>query len=279
MMQASDEIKKIVKEKYGKIAEQSGKKKDESCCSPEKSKTEKSCCESEEVDYSVFSDDYSKVEGYLADADLGLGCGLPTAHAGIKAGDTVLDLGSGAGNDVFVARALVGDSGKVVGVDMTEEMIAKARENNRKLGYSNVEFRFGEIEDLPVDNATVDVVISNCVLNLVPDKNKAFREIYRVLKPGAHFCVSDVVYQGEMSEKMQKSAELYAGCVAGAMKESDYIETIRLAGFNKIEIKKKKVIDLPDDLLESYLDMDEIERYRSGRFGLFSITVVGYKSA
>ncbi|MEJ2048733.1 MAG: arsenite methyltransferase [Calditrichota bacterium] len=276
-MQTSDEIKKTVKEKYGKIAEQSGKQKDEPCCALEKSKTEKLCCESEEVDYSVFSDDYSKVEGYLADADLGLGCGLPTAHAGIKAGDTVLDLGSGAGNDVFVARALVGDSGKVIGVDMTEEMIAKAEENNQKLGYTNVEFRFGEIEDLPANNATVDVVISNCVLNLVPDKNKAFREIYRVLKPGAHFCVSDVVYQGEMSEKMQKSAELYAGCVAGAMIESDYIETIRLAGFNKIEIKKKKVIDLPDDLLESYLDKSEIEPYRLGTFGLFSITLVGYK--
>ena len=278
-MQTSDEIKKIVKEKYGKIAEQTGQKKDESCCGSGKTKTEKSCCGSDEVNYSVFSDDYSQVEGYLAEADLGLGCDLPTEHAGIKAGDTVLDLGSGAGNDVFVARALVGDSGKVIGVDMTEEMIAKAEENKQKLGYTNVEFRYGEIEELPVENHTVDVVISNCVLNLVPDKNKAFREIYRVLKPDAHFCISDVVYQGEMSRKLRESAELYAGCVAGALKEEDYLATVQKAGFEKIEIKKKKVIDLPDDLLESYLNKDEINRYRSGNFGLFSITLVGYKSA
>jgi arsenite methyltransferase len=276
-MQTSDEIKKIVKEKYGKIAEQSVQKQDESCCGSDKTNTEKSCCGSNEVEYSVFSDDYSQIKGYLADADLGLGCGLPTEHAGIKAGDTVLDLGSGAGNDVFVARALVGDSGKVIGVDMTEEMITRAEKNKRKLGYTNVEFRFGEIENLPIDNDTMDVVISNCVLNLVPDKNKAFREIYRVLKADAHFCVSDVVYQGKMSEKLQQSAELYAGCVAGAMEEKDYLDTIRQAGFVRVDIKKKKVIDLPDEMLEFYLDKHEIERYRSGEFGLFSVTVVGSK--
>jgi arsenite methyltransferase len=277
MMQNSNEIKRIVKEKYGKIAEQSGGKPNESCCGSGKTGAEKSCCGNNEAEYSVFSDDYSQIKGYLAEADLGLGCGLPTEYAGIKAGDTVLDLGSGAGNDVFVARALVGDSGKVIGVDMTEEMIAKAEENKRKLGYTNVEFRFGEIEDLPIDNDTTDVVISNCVLNLVPDKNKAFCEIYRVLKAGAHFCVSDVVYQGNMSEKLLRSAELYAGCVAGAMRENDYLDTIRKAGFTGVEIKKEKEVDLPNEMLESYLDKHEIERYHSGEFGLFSVTVVGSK--
>ncbi|MEJ2656306.1 MAG: arsenite methyltransferase, partial [Desulfobacterales bacterium] len=227
MMQTSDEIKKIVKEKYGKIAQQSDKRKDECCCGSGKSEKEISCCGSDKTDYSVFSDDYSQLEGYAADADLGLGCGLPTEHAGIRTGDTVLDLGSGAGNDAFVARALVGESGKVIGVDMTDEMIVRAEKNKVKLGYANVEFHYGEIEDIPVDNATVDVVISNCVLNLVPDKNRAFQEIHRVLKLGAHFCISDVVYQGQMSAKMLQSAELYAGCVAGAMEENKYLDTIR----------------------------------------------------
>jgi ubiquinone/menaquinone biosynthesis C-methylase UbiE len=137
-----------------------------------------------------MKDEYQQVNGYVAEADLGLGCGLPTQYAGINEGDTVVDLGSGAGNDVFVARSIVGEKGRVTGIDMTEEMIEKATNNNKKLGFKNVEFRLGDIENLPIENDSVDVVVSNCVLNLVPDKFKAFKEIYRILKPGGHFCVS-----------------------------------------------------------------------------------------
>src|SRR3989338_2079512 len=180
-------IKQTIKEKYGEIAKQSKEQNESSCCGAGGCST---------VDYAVFSENYNQLEGYVPDADLGLGCGLPTAFALIKKGDTVLDLGSGAGNDCFVARALTGETGKVIGVDMTEVMIAKARENAEKLNFNNVEFRLGDVESLPIGGNRIDVVISNCVLNLVPDKEKAFAEMYRVLKPGGHFSVSDVVLKG-----------------------------------------------------------------------------------
>jgi len=263
-----EDLKLIVKEKYGEIANSSS-----SCCGPS------SCCGTSNkiVGYTVMNDEYTHLEGYVADADLSLGCGLPTEFAGIKVGDTVIDLGSGAGNDVFVARAIVGEEGKVIGVDMTKEMIAKAEQNKSKLGYKNVEFRFGDIEDLPLANNLADVIVSNCVLNLVPDKEKAFSEIYRTLKPGAHFCVSDIVIKGELHPELKKSAEMYAGCVAGAIQQEDYLAKIKDAGFINTEIKKTKIIELPDDVLLQYLDKDQLQVYKSSGVGIFSITVVAEK--
>lgn len=264
-MKNENELKQIVKEKYGQIAKDSGGC---SCgCGPSV----------QAADFSIMKDDYSNVQGYVKDADLNLGCGLPTEYAGIKVGDTVVDLGSGAGNDVFIARAIVGETGKVLGIDMTEEMIEKAVKNNQKLGYKNVEFKLGDIENMPVENQLVDVVVSNCVLNLVPNKEKAFAEIYRILKPGAHFCVSDIVIKGKMTPALQKSAELYAGCVSGAIEEGEYLRIIKDAGFTNIEIKKSKKIELPEDLLKQYLSEVGLKEYYENLKGIISITVVGYK--
>ncbi len=259
-----DNAKEIVKEKYAEIA----KKESNCCCSGKNEKI---------VDYTIFQDDYSKFAGYVADADLGLGCGVPTEHAGIKEGDFALDLGCGAGNDVFIARTQVGKSGKVIGVDMTQEMIDKANRNKERLGLENVEFKLGEIEQLPVEQGVIDVVLSNCVLNLVPDKRAAFSEIYRVLKPGAHFCISDIVLIGFLPEGLRKSAEMYAGCVSGALQKQDYMNIIREAGFKQVEIKNTKTIGLPDELLSKYLSNDEINDFKRNEIGIFSITVVGYK--
>lgn len=269
-MRNEKEIKELVKEKYGEIAKGSG-----SCCGPT------SCCgpsENKIAGYTVMQDEYDHLQGYVAEADLGLGCGLPTEHAGIKEGNTVVDLGSGAGNDVFVARAIAGDSGKVIGIDMTEEMIAKANRNNQKLGYKNVEFKLGDIENMPLENAIADVVVSNCVLNLVPDKQKAFSEIFRVLKIGGHFCVSDIVIKGNLPENLKKSAEMYAGCVAGAIQQDDYLKIIEESGFKNVEIKKTKVIDLPDEVLKEYISDEQIKQYRQSGVGVFSITVTAYKN-
>lgn len=266
-MATNEELKQIVKEKYGEIAE-----KNSSCCGP-------TCCEptNKVVDYTIMQDDYTNLKGYVADADLGLGCGLPTELAGIEEGSTVVDLGSGAGNDVFISRALVGESGKVIGLDFTQEMIDKANDNNRKLGYDNVEFQLGEIENMPIENDVADVVVSNCVLNLVPDKEKAFTEMYRIIKPGGHFCVSDIVLKGELPAGLQKSAAMYAGCVSGAIQQDEYLKILNEAGFINVEVKKTKVIELPDDVLSEFLSDDEIELFRNSNVGIYSITVVGYK--
>ncbi len=269
-MPTNNEIKQVVKEKYGEIAANNS-----SCCGPT------SCCgtKNKVIDYSIMQDDYTGLDGYVADADLGLGCGLPIEFAGIKKGDTVVDLGAGAGNDVFVARALTGEEGKVIGIDMTEEMISKANINNAKLGYKNVDFRLGEIENMPIDNDVADVIVSNCVLNLVPDKLKAFSEMYRVTKPGGHFCVSDIVLKGELPTQLKKSAEMYAGCVAGAVQQDEYLGIIEQAGFKDVEIKKTKVIELPDNILEDYLSSEGMKTYKESKIGIFSITVVGYKKS
>ncbi len=264
-MENSTNIKEIVKQKYGTIATESNKEK--GCCGDSK----------KIVDYSIFSDDYSKLDGYSKDADLGLGCGLPTKFAELKKDNTVVDLGAGAGNDVFVARSIVGDTGKVIGIDMTEEMIELANKNKEKLGYSNVDFRLGEIEDLPVDKDSTDIVISNCVLNLVPDKAKAFSEIHRILKKDGHFCVSDVVLVGNLPKGLKKSAEMYAGCVAGALQKDDYIKTIHDTGFKNVEIKQTKTITIPDDILEKYLSKKQLVEYQQSGIGIYSITVVGEK--
>lgn len=264
-MDSEKNIKEIVKEKYSEIAIATSRK---CCCGSSNNKI---------VGYTIMNDDYTNLEGYIPDADLGLGCGLPTQFADIKKGDVVVDLGSGAGNDVFVARSLVGDEGKVVGIDFTDEMIIKANFNNDRLGYKNVEFKLGEIEDIPLPDEYADVLVSNCVLNLVPDKIKAFSEIYRILKPGAHFCVSDIVIKGELPAELKKSAEMYAGCVAGALQQDEYLRIINSTGFVNSEIKKTKVIELPDEVLKNYLDDEGIRSYKNKLNGIFSITVVGYK--
>jgi arsenite methyltransferase len=203
--------------------------------------------------------------------------GLPTKFADIKDGDIVVDLGSGAGNDVFIARSLVGDNGKVIGIDFTPEMIAKAENNKMKLGYTNIDFKLGEIEAIPLDNNTADVVVSNCVLNLVPDKIKAFNEIYRIIKFGGQFCVSDIVIKGDLPGQLKKSAEMYAGCIAGAIQQDEYLSLIKASGFRDVEIKKVKTIQLPDEVLLRYLSVEKIEEFRNSKLGIFSITVTGKK--
>ncbi|MDZ7604665.1 MAG: arsenite methyltransferase [Cyclobacteriaceae bacterium] len=216
-----------------------------SCCGPS------TCCG--ELEFSMIGDEYKNVEGHVSEADLGLGCGLPTQFAGIKPGDSVLDLGSGAGNDCFVARAIVGETGKVTGLDFTDAMVAKAIENNEKLGFTNVEFVQGDIEEMPLPDNQFDVVVSNCVLNLVPDKSKAFTQIIRVLKTGGHFCISDVVIKGELPEKLQRDAEMYAGCVSGAIKMDEYLQIIKKKGFKNTTVHKQKEIFIPADILVKYL--------------------------
>ena len=226
-----------------------------------------------------MSDDYSELKGYNPDADLGLGCGLPTRFAKIKQGDVVIDLGSGAGNDCFIARAETGESGKVIGIDFTEAMISKARNNAQRLGFSNVEFRQGDIERMPVSADTADVVVSNCVLNLVPSKENVFKEIYRVLKPGGHFSISDIVLIGDLPPELQEAAEMYAGCVAGAIQKNDYLEIITKSGFKNITLQKEKTIVIPDDILIRYLTAERIEQLKSSGLGIFSITVYAEKPA
>jgi len=261
-------LKTIVKEKYGQIALQVEHNQG-SCCGPVSD-----CCG---VDYTIFSENYDNLQGYNKDADLGLGCGIPTDFAGIEPGHHVLDLGSGAGNDCFVARALVGETGQVTGIDFTDAMVEKAKRNLEKIGYSNVHFVKGDIEQMPFEKDRFDVVISNCVLNLVPDKNKAFSEIFRVLKPGGHFCVSDVVIKGEMPEKLKADAEMYAGCVSGAMQMEDYLAAAKNAGFKNLAVHKERKIDIPESILRQYLDDDKLNDVASGKFGIFSITLSAAK--
>lgn len=267
-METAEQLKQLVKEKYSEIALQSKEQNQASCCGS-------GCC-SDEV-YNIMSEDYTKLEGYNADADLGLGCGLPTEFALIKKGDTVVDLGSGAGNDAFVARSITGEAGKVIGIDFTEAMINKARENAEKLNFNNVEFRYGDIEKIPLTANKADVVVSNCVLNLVPNKQQAFKEVFRILKPNGHFSVSDVVLIGELPENLKKASEMYAGCVAGAMQKDEYLKIIEKTGFKNIKIQKEKVISIPDDILSRYMSAEEIKAYKNSKEGIFSITVYADK--
>ena len=263
-------LKENVRRQYGAIARQAKATNASSCCGAGGCSTEV---------YNIMTDDYTGLAGYAPDADLGLGCGLPTQFAGIRPGDTVLDLGSGAGNDCFVARHETGADGRVIGVDFTPEMVAKARENAGKLGFQNVEFRQGDIEELPVSDGMIDVVVSNCVLNLVPDKRKAFSEVMRVLRPGGHFSISDVVLAGELPEAIREAAEMYAGCVSGALQESEYLGIIHALGFEQVTVQKRKAIVVPDDILSNYLDPAAMEQYRASGTGIFSITVSASKSA
>jgi len=260
-------IKETVKEKYSLIARQNSNSK--GCCGPS------SCCG--ELEFNMIGDEYLHIEGYVPDADLGLGCGLPTEFSGIKAGDAVLDLGSGAGNDCFVARQLTGPEGSVTGIDFSVDMIDKANLNLEKTGYKNIKFIQGDIEAMPLPSSTYNVVISNCVLNLVPDKNKAFSEISRVLKPGGRFCISDVVVEGTLPSGLKEAAEMYAGCVAGAMLKSDYLKVIEEQGFSNILVRKEKPIVIPDNVLSSYLSEQEKTTFKMSGTGIFSITVTAEK--
>lgn len=266
----AETIKKDIKRSYGEIAKrniQAG------CCS-----TEGDCCGTGETGNSM-SEAYTNIEGYQSEADLSLGCGLPTETANMKEGDIVIDLGSGAGNDAFIARRIVGESGKVIGIDMTPEMVIRALQNNQKLGYRNVEFVLGEIENMQeIADNTADVVISNCVMNLVPDKEKAFKEVHRVLKSGGHFSISDIVYSGTMPKGILEAYEMYAGCVAGASEKDKYFGIIKNAGFKNIQIKKERIIDLSDELLQKYMSKQEIEEYKNSGSGMYSITVYADKS-
>jgi len=260
-------LKTQVREKYGEIANQASEKKGCGCG-----------CSSSSVEFSMIGDEYNKVDGYVADADLGLGCGIPTDLAGIEEGQTVLDLGSGAGLDVFVARKIVGDKGRVIGVDMTPEMIEKAKQNADKHGFTNTEFILGDIEALPVESGSVDVIISNCVLNLVPDKQKAFAEMYRVLKPGGHFTVSDIVVSGgDLPEAIQKAAEMYVGCVSGAMQQDEYMDVIRKANFQNVATLQQRTIPIPQEELEKFLSHEEVEAFQSSDTKVLSVTVKGVR--
>ncbi|PWK78185.1 methyltransferase family protein [Mucilaginibacter oryzae] len=267
-MKTNHELKELVKLKYSEIALQDKETNQASCCGAGGCSTEV---------YNIMSEDYTELEGYNAGADLGLGCGLPTQFARIKKGDVVIDLGSGAGNDCFIARAETGETGKVIGIDFTEAMINKARENADKLGYNNVEFRLGDIENMPVTANKADVVVSNCVLNLVPDKDAVIKDIYRVLKPGGHFSISDIVLTGSLPEKIRSAAEMYAGCVSGAIQKEEYLGLISKNGFSNITVQKEKSIIIPDDILGNYLSTEEIAEFKNGRGAIVSVTVYAEK--
>jgi len=244
-MKNSEDLKLLVKSKYGKVAT-----------------TGSSCGNSEcgcSDDTSFTNETYRQVDGYFPEADLGLGCGLPTELAQIRKGDVVVDLGSGAGNDCFVARSLTGAYGKVIGIDFTPEMIEKARKNAQKLGFKNVHFIEADIEKMPLSKDIADVVISNCVMNLVPDKKAAFAETFRILKPGGHFSISDVVIKGDLPQKLRESAELYAGCVSGASQFDEYLDLLKSTGFSNVRVQRENKINTPYDP------------------GIFSITVYGEK--
>jgi len=262
-------IKEMVMEKYSAIASQDTAKNKASCCGAT------SCCTPDSS--TLMADDYSRLEGYNPDADLGLGCGIPTEYAKIKEGDTVIDLGSGAGNDAFVARRATGEKGKVIGIDFSPAMIAKARANVEKLGFNNIEFRQGDIENIPVSDKTANVVISNCVLNLAPNKKAVFSEIFRVLKSRGHFSISDIVLEGPLPEKIKTAAEFYAGCVSGALQKDEYLQLIHLAGFNGISLLKEKKITIPDDILLQYISPEELEELKRTGTGIYSITVYAEK--
>jgi len=265
----NERLKEIVRSKYNQIALQSKEQNQSSCCGST------GCCDN--MDYTIMSDDYTELNGYNKEADLGLGCGLPTEYAEISIGDTVIDLGSGAGNDAFVARAIVGEKGKVLGLDFAGAMLRKARTNAKNFGFENVEFKKGDIEEMPFESNLADVMVSNCVLNLVPDKERAFAEMFRVLKPGGHFCVSDIVLSGTLPNKLVTDAEMYAGCVSGAIQKEEYLGIIKKAGFENPELRKQKEIILPDEILANYMDANEIADFKNSQTGIYSITVFAKK--
>lgn len=267
-MSNEQELKDLVKQKYSEIALQDKDTNASSCCGAGGCSTEI---------YNIMSEDYTKLDGYNPDADLALGCGLPTEFALIKPGDVVIDLGSGAGNDCFIVRSQTGETGKVIGIDFTEAMIEKARVNAEKLSFHNVEFRYGDIEKMPVTAGSADVIVSNCVLNLVPNKKNVISEIFRVLKTNGHFSISDIVLVGELPDNLKKAAEMYAGCVSGAIQKDEYIGLVKQAGFEAITIQKEKKITVPDDILSTYLSTEEILDFKNSGTGIYSVTVFARK--
>ena len=269
-METQSNVKDLVRQKYSEIALQDKETNQSSCCGS-------GCCSTEV--YNIMSEDYNELAGYNPDADLGLGCGLPTQFAKIKKGDVVIDLGSGAGNDAFIARNETGETGKVIGIDFTPAMIERAMQNNEVRGFNNVEFRQGDIENMPASANTADVIVSNCVLNLVPNKDGVIKEIYRVLKPGGHFSISDIVLEGELPKQIKEAAEMYAGCVAGAIQKQVYLELIEANGFKNITVQKDKQITVPDDILGQYLSPSELDRFKQSGTGIRSITVYAEKPA
>lgn len=267
-MENQEQVKELVRQKYSEIALQDKDTNASSCCGAGGCSTEV---------YNIMADDYTQLEGYNPDADLGLGCGLPTQFAKIKKGDVVIDLGSGAGNDAFIARHETGETGKVIGVDFTPAMIEKARRNAEARGFNNVEFRQGDIEKMPVGGNIADVIVSNCVLNLVPNKDGVIKEIYRTLKPGGHFSISDIVLEGQLPKEIREAAEMYAGCVSGAIQKQVYLELIEANGFKNITIQKDKAIIIPDDILSNYLSAEQIAVFKQSGTGIRSITVYAEK--
>jgi ubiquinone/menaquinone biosynthesis C-methylase UbiE len=270
-MKSGKEIKEMVKEKYGAIADKTKVQNQSSCCG--------STCGCSDAEFTVMAEEYATLPGYVPEADLSLGCGLPTEFALIKPGDTVVDLGSGAGNDCFVARSLAGETGYVIGIDMTDAMTQKARANAARHGFNNVEFRAGDIEEIPINDATADVVVSNCVMNLVPDKGRAFAETFRITKPGGHFSISDIVLHGELPEGLRDEASLYAGCIAGAVQKDEYLKTISEAGFVNIRIQKERKIEVPNEILARHLSLEQLREFKRNRVGIYSLTVYGERPA
>jgi len=262
------DLKELVKQQYNALALASNDQQ-KCCCNPLAPANP-----SKKV-YTIMSEDYTKLKGYEPDADLGVGCGLPTEYAGIKEGDVVVDLGSGAGNDCFIARAETGETGRVIGIDFAPQMLEKARNNAKKRGYTNVEFLEGDIENMPLPDKTADVVVSNCVLNLLPRKDKIFKEIYRVLKVGGHFCISDVVLNGHFPKEFTDNASMYAGCIASAIQREDYLSEIEKANFTDIKVERTKTVIIPDEVLQENLDEETIRKYKAGNVGIYSITVTG----
>lgn len=269
-METQEQIKDLVRKKYSEIALQDKETNQSSCCGSGRCSTEV---------YNIMADDYNELEGYNPAADLGLGCGLPTKFAKIEKGDVVIDLGSGAGNDAFIARHETGETGKVIGIDFTPAMIEKARKNAEARSFNNVEFRQGDIERMPVSSNVADVIVSNCVLNLVPDKDAVIKEIFRVLKPGGHFSISDIVLEGELPKQIKEASEMYAGCVAGAIQKQVYLNLIKSNGFTNITIQKDKAIIVPDDILSNYLSAEQIAAFKQSGTGIRSITVYAEKQA
>src|SRR6185312_1183685 len=267
-METTEQIKELVKQKYSEIALQDKETNQSSCCGS-------GCCSTEV--YNIMSEDYSGLEGYHPDADLGLGCGLPTQFAKIKKGDVVIDLGSGAGNDAFIARNETGESGKVIGIDLTPAMIERAGINAEVRGFNNVEFRLGDIEKMPITSNAANVIVSNCVLNLVPNKDGVMKEIYRVLKPGGHFSISDIVLEGSLPKEIREAAEMYAGCVAGAIQKEVYLELIKANGFINVTVQKDKAIIIPEDILKQYLTEESLLAFKQSGTGIRSITVYAEK--
>ncbi len=272
----TEDIKNVVRERYCKIAKQNT-----SCCSTSKS----SCCGN------ISAKDISKKIGYSdkelntvpKDSNLGLGCGNPIALASLKKGETVLDLGSGAGFDCFLAANKVGKTGKVIGIDMTAEMLEKARVNAKNSKYRNVEFRLGEIEHLPVADNSVDVIISNCVINLAPDKERVFKEAYRVLKPGGRLMISDIVLLKKLPAFVKNSVEAYVGCVAGATMKDKYIQMIKKSGFKDVKILNETLypIDFVADNPEAKPIIDRLNispsRIKEAVNSIASIKISGIK--